>query len=80
MAKQEKEPKVVEKKVDKGLSPAEVRDTLIQLVRAVHLINNSVYFNDTKFRAMVMREIRGVVTKCSPRYPEIAEPLNRNFK
>ena len=77
--KKVEEPKVAAEK-DERLSPTEVRDTLIRLVRAIHLINNSVYFNDTKFRAMVMREIRNVVGKCEPRYPEIATPIDRTYK
>lgn len=72
MAKQEKE--------DKGLSPTEIRELLIRLVRSIHLINNSVYFNDQKFRAMVMREVRTVVARAAKRYPEIAEPIDRTFK
>ena len=62
------------------LSPAEVRDMLIRMTRAIHTIHESVYFNHEKFRGMVMREVRQVVGKVETRYPEIGTRLDRNYK
>jgi len=67
-------------KTQPKLSAADARDQLIRFVQAMHTINNSVYFNDQKFRAMVMRETRAIVSKMEWKHPEIAEPLPTNYK
>ncbi len=68
-----------EKKAPK-MSAADTRDLLIRFVQSMHTINNSVYFNDQKFRAMVMREVRGMVSRLEAKHPDIAKPLPQNYK
>ena len=62
------------------LTAANVRDVLIKFVRSIHTINNSVYFNDQKFRALTMREVRHLVSRLGEKFPEISEPLPPSYK
>lgn len=69
-----------EDKTELKLTAANVRDILIKFVRAIHTINNSVYFNDQKFRGLVMRETRNLVSQLGDKHPEISEALPPNYK